>query len=489
MSTSINPLVFRSITSNTTVTSLNLRAGQLLQGKYIAKDSDGLSTLKVGNTLLQAKLSQTLNPGEKILLEVIKTGTKPVMRLYTNQAPEKLNPSLVSGAIKQNIANQNSATLLLNTIQLVQKNSPLYNQLPLNIRHLMKKLLTQVTPANQIVTPAGVKKAFQNSGLLLERRLFGTQQSNSTMNTSSLDQTLKLDFKASLLQLKQQLTLASSTVNTAKTNQSESKLRYDSYQDIRNTNDGKLLKATPQIVLSNTRPLSPTIDLLKLTTASTHTNSLNSDVSGVYKSIAYGYTLPRVTASHYGFSLKPLLRNSTPYPVGSFKNTFNISPEKLAASYQGLITQLLKMVDASLARINVAQLSSTTVDTDNKQVWLFDIPLIKENQKEHDLIQVKIDVEKENGDDNKNRLWTVQLALDLNTLGPLQAKISLQDNKVQAHFKSSDPLQQQLIEEHLDILRDKLNTAGLLVEKLICTQGLVEQSDPEIPQSLIDEEA
>ncbi len=487
MSNSINPLILRNITSNSTVTPLNLRAGQLLHAQYVNKDSNGLSTLKVGNTLLQTTLTQTLNAGEKILLEVVKTGTQPVMRLYTRQTPEKLNPSIISAAIKQNIGNQNSAVLLLNTLLLVQKQSPLYSQLPLSIRRLMKKVIAQVTPAAKIITPAGVKKAFQNSGLLLESHLLGAQQSSAKVNTSALSQTLNLDFKASLLQLKQQLTLASNTKNTSQLNPTKTKPTSDSYPPLGRSSADKLSTTNIPITSNNTKFIPP-IDLLK-TPTSTSIRSANSGVSGTYNSILYRYALQSLRTSYEAFALKPLLRNSTPYPAGSPKSALTISADKLASTHQGLIIQLLKMVDSSLARINIAQLSSATVDSDNKQVWLFDIPLIKENHKEHELIQAKIDVDKEVDDDNNNRLWTVQLALDLSTLGPLQVKISLQGHKVQAHFKSSDPQQQQLIEQHINILRENLSQTGLLVEKLICTQGLVEHVDPDTSQPLIDEEA
>ncbi len=185
--------------------------------------------------------------------------------------------------------------------------------------------------------------------------------------------------------------------------------------------------------------------------------------------------------------IKPLLRNSNPHPAGSNKNSLNIAAYKLATSSQDLVIQLLKMVDSALARINIAQLSSVTVDADNKQIWLFDIPVT--NNKEHELVQAKIYVDKECDDEQSTRVWTVQLAMDVSPLGPLQSTLTICDNKVQAHFNSNSPAQQSLIEENINILKQNFANAGLLVEKIICTQGLKEDLEQDKLQPLLDEEA
>jgi len=487
MSNPINPLTLRNITSRNSSTLPSWNTGQLLHATFLKKNDNGQSLLKVGSTLVQIKLPHNLKVGDKILLEIVKAGPKPVVRVYSNQAPVKTSQSVITDAIKMSIAKQNSATLLLNTIQLIQKQSPVYSSLPVSIRRLMKSLTSQAIPLPQISTAEGVKKALQNSGLLLERRLFTAPQTATNPNTSTLQQTLNLDFKATLLKLRQQLTLAIKPLDSTSTN-SNPKLSLSNYQNLAKTTDSKLIDNKTFISSNITQTPLPLIDKAGITTSAAIQGLVNSTNTEVNNTSVYGYAIQSLAIIYNLQNLRPLLRNSSPNPAGSNKSFFSLTIDKLATHNQGLILQLLKMVESALARINIAQLSSASVETDNKQVWLFDIPLLKDDKKEHELVQARIDVDQET-EDNNNRTWTVQLAMDLSALGPLQSTITIHDNKVQAHFKSSDPVQQKLIEEHMNILRDSLSHAGLIVEKLICTQGLQEQTNAEHIQPLLDEEA
>ncbi len=85
MSHSINPLTLRNTISNgASEIAPRWKAGQLLQAVFLKKNSNGYSVLKVGGTLLQIRLEPSVNSGEKLLLKVMKAGSKPVARVYPN---------------------------------------------------------------------------------------------------------------------------------------------------------------------------------------------------------------------------------------------------------------------------------------------------------------------------------------------------------------------------------------------------------------------
>lgn len=473
MSTPINPLNLHNYVSLTHDGKAPAwKPGQLLHAIFIKRMKNGESLLKVGDTLVQAKVTRQLQVGDKLLLELIKNGPKPVLRLYTSASQASSKQHMINNAIKQHIAKQNSVTLLLNSIQTIhaQKSS---GMLPVNIRELLKLLLVHTPKLKQFATGDGFKRAFQQSGILLEQKLFGRQQPFT--NNTLLSNSVLHDSKAILLKLKQQLD--SATKQTATNRTSELK----DYQNIAKQgiistsakSNNEILQS--QLKSNNAKVIN--VPLVEQRTA-------RLPVSGA---IQY-QTMVAGTSSNV-FSLKPLMRSNTPHPAASSVNFFQMSNAQLPSSTQGLIHLLMKLVESALARITVSQLNSVPVDTDNKQVWLLDLPISKGKEEPHDLVQTKIETDRDANIDDPERLWTVQLAMDLPSLGPLQATISIRDNQVETQFFSSDRQQKQIIEEHLDILRSNLSKAGLQIKKLFCTEGLQDEVILNKLQQLLDEKA
>ncbi len=96
------------------------------------------------------------------------------------------------------------------------------------------------------------------------------------------------------------------------------------------------------------------------------------------------------------------------------------------------------------------------------------------NQQELVPLQVKIQREDKNAQDKpdkKETLWKVELAFDLDPLGPLQVQAQLIHSRLTSQLWAERMSTVQLIDGQLDHLRQRLNEAGLQVGDLACRQG------------------
>ena len=152
-----------------------------------------------------------------------------------------------------------------------------------------------------------------------------------------------------------------------------------------------------------------------------------------------------------------------------------------------LLRELLKASESTLARQQLNQLNNSSSMDENK-AWGFEIPL--NNGKEVALFKLKIQSEQDQnqGEDGKKR-WLVSINLTLPDMGPLQAQLTLQGNRLTTHLWSHHP---KLFEEHINKLQQRLIKHGLEVDEINFHQGLPKQNEtPQTrpPQGLLDVEA
>ena len=161
-------------------------------------------------------------------------------------------------------------------------------------------------------------------------------------------------------------------------------------------------------------------------------------------------------------------------------------------SISKILAMLLKDTDSSIARVQMNQLLSKTVDQDTKQVWLFEIPVRKDL--ETDIFHFRI--EKDNGqpaseNENDASKWSIQLAFDLPGLGPVQSRISMARENVSVLFWAEVSDTVNFFQQHLQELQNNLTQAGLSVNKIHCMQGKAPEpdQDPDREQrKLLDEQ-
>ncbi|MBL1321116.1 MAG: flagellar hook-length control protein FliK [Methylophaga sp.] len=105
--------------------------------------------------------------------------------------------------------------------------------------------------------------------------------------------------------------------------------------------------------------------------------------------------------------------------------------------------------------------------------WLFDIP-IKDKQN-LDLLHMQIDQHKKESEQD-DEIWNVQLRLDTQNLGPVQATVTLVDEDVKVVFRAERNQSAALLEDNMDMLIASLNAIGVTSSHMSCVSGNVAEA-------------
>ncbi|SDY21867.1 flagellar hook-length control protein FliK [Pseudomonas salomonii] len=161
-------------------------------------------------------------------------------------------------------------------------------------------------------------------------------------------------------------------------------------------------------------------------------------------------------------------------------------PDRLMAklSGEGDLENLLRLAAGAISRLQSHQLSSleqtgTTADGRLQTTWQLEIPM----RTLQDIVPLQVKFQREepppdkdqperkDKKDPKQMLWRVELAFDMEPLGPLQVQAQLTQGKLSSQLWASRPFTASLIESHLGSLRERLVTSGINVGDLDCHLG------------------
>lgn len=161
-------------------------------------------------------------------------------------------------------------------------------------------------------------------------------------------------------------------------------------------------------------------------------------------------------------------------------------PERLMAKLEGEgdLENLLRLAAGAISRLQSHQLSSleqtgTTADGRLQTTWQLEIPM----RTLQDIVPLQVKFQREepapdkdepdrkDRKDPKHMLWRVELAFDMEPLGPLQVQAQLTQGKLSSQLWATRPYTASLIESHLGTLRERLVTSGLNVGDLDCHLG------------------
>lgn len=158
-------------------------------------------------------------------------------------------------------------------------------------------------------------------------------------------------------------------------------------------------------------------------------------------------------------------------------------PARLLSTLEGEadLETLLKLAAAAISRLQTHQLSSlaqtqTTADGTLLTTWQLEIPM--RDQQQMVALQLKIQSEEQPEKPEKRRqeqgetLWRVDLAFDLDPLGPLQVQAQLLRGSLSTQFWAERSATAALINHELTHLRERLQASGLEVGELACRQGM-----------------
>ncbi|NOY66358.1 MAG: hypothetical protein GXP13_02975 [Gammaproteobacteria bacterium] len=545
-----NQNIFQAIAiTQTSEGGQNWKPGQILQARVVSDVVDGLVNLRIGTTILTAQIKADLEINQKLTLEVIKLGEKPLLQLI---AQDKIQ-SLVETAIRTILPRQQShAQLLSNLVQALSDKQLL--RFPENIQSVIKRLYQSLPDINSLRSADGVKMAINNSGLFLEAKLV---QNNPPVAFTN-------DFKANLLRLVQALQQVptaglpikpSATVGSPAypqtTNQTSSQANsVTSAQTpvrpdfipvrqhftpvpagvfLRTANPGQLstpvlninspsnapsgttstITIAPSAMPLNTpqpaqqSPLNrfflplTSVPATGLGASSIPGQNIQGGVpinSGAIQTIPIHMIMQKLT-SEQGISRRIPL--DLIYPGNMpYKTNVTLDNERPSARFTQLdnlskvLSFFLKDADSSLARIQFNQLTHQSIDPEQKPSWVFEIPVKNDNK--IDLFQFKIEKDDENNNetDNERNGWTIQISFNITELGQIYSSINIHQKLTSITFWSEQKETVKMFQQHIKELHNDLEDAGLIVDNLSCIEGCPPHSfNQQLATGILDEKA
>jgi len=154
-----------------------------------------------------------------------------------------------------------------------------------------------------------------------------------------------------------------------------------------------------------------------------------------------------------------------------------------------LLGRLIRLVEGSVARIQLQQSAALPSDEPQRQAWQLDLPIHLPDGTDDVTLRIEREARRDAADAAPE--WSVNLAFQFDTIGNLQCRITLAGDRVATTFWCEQPLTQARVERRLPNLKDALEAQGLEVVHLA---GIV--GDPPqplmrvpVPQNLLDERA
>ncbi|MGP6430599.1 MULTISPECIES: flagellar hook-length control protein FliK [Pseudomonas] len=219
-------------------------------------------------------------------------------------------------------------------------------------------------------------------------------------------------------------------------------------------------------------------DLLKLIAQITPGLPGNTNLNAIIAANTLAQALPSFVRNALG-----MLGQVSAKPVPS---SFPL-PDRLLQSLEGEgdLEHLLRLAAAAVSRLQSHQLSSleqTGVTDDGRllSTWQLEIPM----RNLQDIVPLQVKFQREEAPEKqeaneqrrderepKQQLWRVDLAFDMEPLGPMQIQAQLISGSLSSQLWAERPYTASLIESNLTALRQRLLDSGLNVGDIDCHLG------------------
>ncbi len=148
----------------------------------------------------------------------------------------------------------------------------------------------------------------------------------------------------------------------------------------------------------------------------------------------------------------------------------------------------LRQVEAALARLQMNQLSSLPAEHGGTPMWIFDLPMRRNDQM--DVLRLQVEADDQRNGQQELRSWSVTLDLEPNNLGPVHARVTLIGGQISTTVWAEHPDTAALFTGHLDELRGSMTRAGLTVAAMGCFCGKAPTPrNARMPEKLLDTHA
>ncbi|KQN50850.1 flagellar hook-length control protein FliK [Pseudomonas sp. Leaf48] len=230
-------------------------------------------------------------------------------------------------------------------------------------------------------------------------------------------------------------------------------------------------------------------DLLKLVAQLSQGLPTNTSLGAIVAANTLAQTMPSFVRNALGMLGQV---SAKPSPTG-----FPLAERQLpGAEGEDDLEHLLRLAAAAVSRLQSHQLASleqTGVTADGRlmSTWQLEIPM----RNLQDIVPLQVKFQREEAPEHdhpnerreeretKQQLWRVELAFDMEPLGPLQIQAQLIKGSLSSQLWAERPYTASLIESNLAALRERLLSCGLNVGDLDCHHG----SPPQGPQTRLDQ--
>jgi hypothetical protein len=468
--------------------------GQRVEARVVqATLAAEVAAIKVGDTVLQVRTSVDLQAGQKVQLEWVEQAGKTVLKLVVAEAAPKPAANLQVG---QQLAVEVVKLLAQGRVLVQTLAGPLsVQQFDIDISQLSKQFKLGDKLAMDIVNvkPLAIQlqaESGQQKVMYRLQQLLGQQSTHSQLTSvlsslqgklipdsmqlaitnlvqSSLDKTAITQSNA----LKQAMALSGTFTENKLLNQPTS-----SNQDFkanvvkvlaaietvmsqtRGATDGEPINKLPAQVLSALASQGKTVEQLLHVLLSGKNTASPAAVQSL---------LPGLLNKEQALQLTQMLSNSVSANAAAGRQM----PLNLAE-----LMVMFKEVEGMYNKLQLNQLlmlREADTSASSTASWLFDIP-IKDKQN-LDLLHMQIDQHKKEGEQD-DEVWNVQLRLDTQNLGPVQATVTLVDDDVKVIFRAERSESSQLLEQNMATLIASLNELGVTSSHMSCVCGDVDKA-------------
>lgn len=428
-----------------------LRSGQVIQASVIDPTKQGVVKLSIGGTEVLARTQISLSAGERLILDVVKAGKLPELRLIREPTIKQLQAQ----ALRELLPRQAPLHKLIDNIRSLAAGSAK----PTSLSAPPPSPGATVTAVPQQVTPE--ETAAQIRQML--NKTTGTKtpsapgESKPPPGSSPLPATTQKNIPIP--------------------------------QPLRDALGPEVAEKV-QKILSHTvgdkQPLTP--ERIRQAFENSGLFLEPKLATGTAPAADLKDSLLRLL-----FQLRPDLAGKTPgreQQRGGSPD--NISNRSLPAMAARLFAELQVQTEGALARIQMHQLASLPQEEGARQVWQFELPVAM--PKSTDSFMLQIEKEQRANGNEQETVWSVTLHFNIDPLGPVSARLVLGDDQISSFFTAELADTARELENALPKLSDAFLRAGLKIGKLGARQGIeTEQTeDPHPPRPnfpLLDEKA
>ena len=502
--------------------------------------AQAINALRQGQTLLIKTTGEIpLPPGTQLLASVSANRGVVISRILPAQVAATLNQ-----ALRALVPQQQSMSPLFQTLeQLV--NSPATPKLNNTVLTLTASLLQLLPKLEQLKTAEQVRQAINNSGLFLENKILKSIQQEPTASkpinhqpTQPISEGLKhlssrvkeaVGLKASIAEKNVVDSIQITKPDLAKSLQGDVKQMLQQLQSkleqVQSTTgsstasntpkvSGAEAKSTPLPPIPGNEPGSksaeakpPQMPALKTQADVTYrsperlpegraTDSIRRESTTVIQrptaNKIQGYTATQSSAPVTDATTKSALETFILPPL---PGNIPLQPQPRSRNSAGdmadaLVSILLKQVKGAISRVTLHQLASQPRSQDPgapQPLLSFELPILHQGQVQ--IFQFLIEEEESQNEQEAKQMgkrWVVQMAFDVEGLGPMLCQISMLGLSASVSFWAEWEHTLEHTRNHFDYLQSVLTEMGLRVEKLQGHLGIPKSEQAILQNQLVD---